>query len=150
MFRRVIFQLFVFSFPIICTSCAKETIEERHWESVIYVQNYTSADIDSLYIYSSTDHFYTNFKPLIIRDLSSGVISDYYAFEDIEITMLFRAYIDNDSISHDWTYPNFSIDPAGSVLVPLGTHYFGIIECDTTKKILEIGLIDYSRYVPPF
>jgi len=39
----------------------------------------------------------------------------------------------------------FSIDPVGSVLVPHGTHYFGIIECDTAKQILEIGLIEYSR-----
>jgi len=144
--RSLIFQILGLSIILICSSCAKEIIEERHWDSTIFIENYSSVDIDSLYIYSSTGHNYTNFEPLIIRNLSSGIISDPCKFEDIEITMLFRAYIGNDSISNKWTYPNFSIDPARPVRVPSGTHYFGIVECDTAKQILEIGLIAYSRH----
>jgi len=144
--RPLIFLLLGFSTTLICSSCTKVTIKESHWESTIFIENYSSIDIDSLYLYSSTGHNYTNFEPVVFRNLSSGFISDPCKFVDIEITMLFRAFIGNDSISTKWTYPNFSIDPSGPVLVPRGTHYFGIVDCDTTEQFIEIGLMEYLHY----
>ena len=123
-----------------CYSCEKQ---EEQSIVRISIENFSEIEIDTLKIYSSSylAHYSVNKEPIIFRNLTSGCVTEKIDCQDVEITLHFKAYVEGDSVRGRWHYPNSLIDPVGPVYMPSGNYCFGIIECDTAKGRIVIGLI---------
>jgi hypothetical protein len=69
--------------------------------------------------------------------LSSSDVKECY---DLEIYLLFQAFIGGEIASGIWHCPNTMVDPAVQVRIPRGCYSFGIIECDTIGNEIILGL----------
>ena len=117
--------------------------KEEHSIIKLDIANYSDKEIDTLKIYSSSlKHFYSILKePIVFWNLRSGHITETRNVQDLEYCLMFKGYIKGDSIRGYWHFPSYPMDPAEPIIMPDGHYRFGIIECDTSKTRMVIGLI---------
>jgi len=123
-------------------SCEKQNY--YHTKNYIQIENFTNLGFDSIKIHTNTSRGYFPDEVLTFYDIDTLISSDAKECSDLEIYLLFRAFIGGEIASGVWYCPNTYIDPAGTARIPSGFYSFGIIECDTIEDEIIIGLTHYD------
>lgn len=122
--------------------CEKQS--ESQLRVRITVENYSKSDIDSLRviykIWKDNDYHWDYH---VFYDLGSGAISDMVEATNLNFEIGFKAYLFGDSIYERWICPYKAADPI-FYAIPGGYYNFGIIECDTAKMTMVVGLTIYD------